>query len=376
MRKKFVRTRCPAFSRPHSLYSSTIPVSDGIRLCVKLSSVPRRRYSMKVDETIVSPPAWYLIVLTVFFLQGAFAQTSAAGATRAAADSVTFVAQNNLPDSTNHNSHKLSIGPGDELDVSVYGVPELTQHVRVGTSGNIDLPLIGTVHVAGLASDEAEALVEQKLVDGSFVTNPHVTIYVKEYTTQAVSITGEVNKPGAYPALETRRLYDAFMEAGGLTQTAGRTVTITHAGQVSPNVVLLSSDPVKSAQANVEVLPGDTISVSKAPIVYVIGEVTKPGGYVLTDAQDGDIASPELTVMRVIALASGPIHGAALNKSKIIRRTANGIQEVPIPLKKIMAGKSPDLPLQAEDILYIPGSRSSPAGTILGLLATTAIYRL
>jgi polysaccharide export outer membrane protein len=246
----------------------------------------------------------------------------------------------------------------------------------VGTSGNIYLPLIGTVHVAGLASDQAEALVEQKLVDGSFVTNPHVTIYVKEYTTQAVSVTGEVTKPGAYPALETRHLYDAFMEAGGLTQTAGRSVTITHAGQVSPNVVFLSSDPGKSAQANIEVLPGDTISVSKAPIVYVIGEVTKPGGYVLPDAQDGGVATQELTVMRVIALASGPIHGAALNKSKIIRRTANGIQEVPIPLKKIMAGKSPDLPLQAEDILYVPGGRNSPAGTILGLLASAAIYRL
>jgi polysaccharide export outer membrane protein len=117
--------------------------------------------------------------------------------------------------------------------------------------------------------------------------------------------------------------------------------------------------------------------VSKAPIVYVIGEVTKPGGYVLGDAQDGDVASPQLTVIRVIALASGPIRGAALNKSKIIRRTANGIQELPIPLKKIMAGKSPDLPLQAEDILYIPGGRSTlPAGTILGLLASAAIYRL
>jgi polysaccharide export outer membrane protein len=340
---------------------------------------------MKVDEKIVSWRVWSIMLqsafLMFFLLQVGFAQTSGSAPIRGeeapAATPANSVPQNNLPDSTNQDSHRLSIGPGDELDVSVYGAPDLTQHVRVGTSGNIYLPLIGTVHVAGLASDEAEALVEQKLADGSFVTKPHVTIYVKEYTTEAVSITGEVNKPGAYPALETRRLYDAFMEAGGLTQTAGRSVTIAHDGQTRPDVVLLSSDPVKSAQANVPIQPGDAISVSKAPIVYVIGEVTKPGGYVLGDAQDGDVASPQLTVIRVIALASGPIRGAALNKSKIIRRTANGIQELPIPLKKIMAGKSPDLPLQAEDILYIPGGRSTlPAGTILGLLASAAIYRL
>ena len=319
-------------------------------------------------------------LLLFFLLHGGFAQTPSLGPTGSAnaptAGSLGADAQNSLSDSKNHDSHKLSIGPGDELEVSVYGVPELSQHVRVSSAGDIDLPLVGAVHVAGLASDEAEALVEQRLVDGSFVTKPHVTIYVKEYTTQAVSIAGEVNKPGAYPALGTRRLYDAFMQAGGLTQTAGRTVTIAHAGQASPNVISLSSDPAKSAQANVEVLPGDTIFVSKAPIVYVIGEVTKPGGYVLPDAKGGDVASPELTVMRLIALASGPIHGAALNQSKIIRRSANGIQELPIPLKKIMAGKSPDLPLQAEDILYIPAGRGSPTGTILGLLASAAIYRL
>jgi polysaccharide export outer membrane protein len=319
-------------------------------------------------------------VLLFFLLQGGFAQTPSVGPTGSAkaptAGSSGADAQNSLSDSKNHDSHKLSIGPGDELEVSVYGVPELSQHVRVSSAGDIDLALVGAVHVAGLASDEAEALVEQRLVDGSFVTKPHVTIYVKEYTTQAVSVAGEVNKPGAYPALGTRRLYDAFMQAGGLTQTAGRTVTIAHAGQASPNVVSLSSDPAKSAQANIEILPGDTIFVSKAPIVYVIGEVTKPGGYVLPDAKDGDVASPELTVMRLIALASGPIHGAALNQSKIIRRSANGIQELPISLKKIMAGKSPDLPLQAEDILYIPAGRGSPTGTILGLLASAAIYRL
>jgi polysaccharide biosynthesis/export protein len=272
-------------------------------------------------------------------------------------------------------ARKLSIGPDDELDVSVYGVPELSQHVRVDTSGDAYLLLIGPVHVEGLSSAEAQAVIEKQLVEGRFVKNPHVNVYVKEFTGQSVSVVGEVNKPGNYPALSTRRLYDAFQQAGGLTPTAGK-VTITHPGQLNnPTIVTLSNDPIKSAQANVEIMPGDAVTVSKAPIVYVMGDVNKPGGYVL--GNDSNVKDFEgLTVLRVLALASGPVHGAALNKSRIIRRSANGIQEVPIRLKQIMAGKAPDPPLEAEDILYIPGKWSSAYATgVLTTLTAAAIYR-
>jgi polysaccharide export outer membrane protein len=278
--------------------------------------------------------------------------------------------------SSSETTRKLTIGPDDELDVSVYGVPELSQHVRVDASGDAYLLLIGPVHVEGLSSAEAQAVIERQLVEGRFVKNPHVTVYVKEFTSQFVSIVGEVNKPGNYPALSTRRLYDAFQQAGGLTPTAGK-VTITHPGEPNnPTIVTLSSDPIKSAQANVEIMPGDSISVLKAPIVYVLGEVNKPGGYVLTE--DSNVKDLQgLTVMRVVAMASGPLQGAALNKSRIIRRTANGIQEVPIRLKQIMAGKAPDPPLEVEDILYIPGKWSSPfLNSVVTTLTVASIYRL
>lgn len=273
-------------------------------------------------------------------------------------------------------ARKLNIGADDELDISVYGVPELSQHVRVDTSGDAYLLLIGPVHVEGLSSAEAQSVIEKRLVEGRFVKNPHVTVYVKEFTSQFVSIVGEVNKPGNYPALSIRRLYDAFQQAGGLTQTAGN-VTITHPGQLNnPTIVTLSNDPVKSAQANVEIMPGDVISVSKAPIVYVMGEVNKPGGYVLTD--DSNLKDPQgLTVLRVLAMASGPLHGAALDKSRIIRRTPNGIQELPIRLKRIMAGKAPDRPLEVEDILYVPGKWSSAfLNSVVTTLTVASIYRL
>jgi polysaccharide biosynthesis/export protein len=272
----------------------------------------------------------------------------------------------------NGQARKLSIGPGDELDISVYGVPELAQHVRVDTAGDAHLLLIGPTHVAGLSSEEAEAVIEKQLADGKFVKHPQVMVFLKEFTNQSVSVLGEVNKPGSYPALTVRHLYDALHEAGGLTPMAGK-VSITHPGQLgNPAVISLSNDPVKAAQANVEIMPGDAIMVSKAPIVYVLGEVSKPGGYVLHDSSNAERS--QLTVMRVIALASGPLHGAALDRSRIIRRTPKGLQEIPIRLKQIMAGKAPDLVLQAEDILYIPGGRSSNyLGSVMGPL-TTAIY--
>ena len=176
--------------------------------------------------------------------------------------------------SRTEQSRKLSIGPGDELDVSVYGVSELSQHVLVDTSGDVHLLLIGPTHVEGLSSEEAQAVIEKQLVKGRFIKNPHVSVFLKEFTNQSVAVVGEVNKPGSYPALTTRRLYDAFQQAGGLTPTAGK-VSITHPGQLAnPTVITLSNDPIKSAQANVEIMPGDAITVARAPIVYVLG-----GGY-------------------------------------------------------------------------------------------------
>jgi len=318
-----------------------------------------------------------MLVLLLVAVPGTWAQNPADnGADDWSTTSARPNEQSSSAISRSERAGRLSIGPDDELDVSVYGVPELSQHVRVDNSGNAYLVLIGEVHLEGLSSEEAQEVIEKRLFEGRFLKNPHVTVYVKDFTSETVSVVGEVNKPGNYPALSTRRLYDAFQEAGGLTPAAG-TVTLSHTGQLnSPTIITLSNDPAKFAQANVQIMPGDAVIVSKAPIVYVLGEVNKPGGYVL--AIDLDVKEPqELTVLRVLAMAAGPVHGAALNRSRIIRRTPNGIQELPIRLKKIMAGKAQDPPLKAEDILYIPGSRSSAyLGTVLATLTGVAIYRL
>src|SRR6266513_1506125 len=122
----------------------------------------------------------------------------------------------------------VRIGPGDELDISVFVLPELSVHARVSDLGEVSLPLIGNLHFAGLSSDEVQALLEKRLADGHFVNNPHVSVYVKEYTTEGISLIGEVNRPGVYSAFGAHRLLDLIETGGGLTSKAGRKVTVAH----------------------------------------------------------------------------------------------------------------------------------------------------
>jgi len=268
----------------------------------------------------------------------------------------------------------IRIGSGDLLEVSVYGVAELTQKSRVSASGEISLPLVGSVHIGGLTVEEAKALVEKRLVEGHYIKEPNVTVFISEYATQGVSVMGEVAKPGTYPVLGSRRLLDVLSAAGGLTPKAGKAVTITRRDDPEdPVSVPLSSDLTKLSEHNVEILPGDTVVVSKAGIIYVVGDVKKPGGFVMENNES-------LTVLQAVALAEGTKPTAALNRTKLIRRTPSGPQEVPIPLKGILSARLPDLPLQPNDIVFVPSSTTRSAATrgleaILQVATGVAIYR-
>jgi polysaccharide biosynthesis/export protein len=265
----------------------------------------------------------------------------------------------------------VRIGPGDELDITVFGLPELSQHVRVSNAGDVSMPLVGTVHLAGLSSDEAQSLFEKLLADGNYVNNPHVTVYVKEYTTEGISLIGEVARPGVYPAIGAHRLMDLIQTAGGLTEKSGKTVTVSHrADPEHPVILALSDDAIKMAQNNIDLLPGDTVVVSKAGIVYVVGEVNRPGGFVL---EGNNIMASE-----ALAMAAGPTRLASLNRTRVIRRTSEGLKDTPLPLSKVLEAKSPDVALQANDIVYVPESRikgAISAGNVVSLLASAAIYR-
>jgi polysaccharide export outer membrane protein len=267
----------------------------------------------------------------------------------------------------------VRIGPGDELDISVFGFPELSQHVRVGNSGDVSLPLIGNLRLAGLSSDEAQTLIERLLADRNFVNNPHVSVNVKEYTTEGISLMGEVSRPGVYSVLGATRLLDLIETAGGLTAKAGSTVTVAHRDDLEDPITLtLSNDATKTAKNNIELRPGDTIVVSKAGIIYVVGEVNRPGGFVMEDNK--------LTASQVLVLAAGPTSGAALNRTKMIRHTPEGLKDIPLPLKKLLEAKTADVQLQPGDIIWVPSSRmkgigSTTTSAIISSALALAIYR-
>ena len=251
----------------------------------------------------------------------------------------------------------LKVGVGDLLEMKVFGVPDLGDQVRIGTDGNVSLPLVGSVHIDGLTLEQAQKAIEAKLKDGGFVRDPHVTLTVKEFVTQGISVMGEVVRPGVYPLLGARRLFDALSAAGGTTQKAGKVVSITRREKPGePILIALSADPTIASKSNVDVFPGDTIVVSKAGIVYVVGEVGRPSGFVMENNES-------LTVLQALALAGGLGRNAALNDAKIIRKTPEGRKELPLALKKILESRpgNPDIAMQAEDILFVPTSAGKSA---------------
>ena len=250
----------------------------------------------------------------------------------------------------------LTIGGGDLLKVSVFGAPESDQEVRVDQDGNLSLNFIGSVHVAGLTANAAQDLIAKKLVAGGFYAQPQVSIFVKEYATQGISVMGEVQHPGVYPILGARRLFDVISLAGGTGPKAGRVVSISHRDHPeSPRSVMLSNDAMESAKSNIEVFPGDTVVVSRAGVVYVVGDVHKPSGVIMDNGTD-------MTVLQAIAMAEGTNPTAKLNNAKLIRTTATGRQELPLALKDMLSSKAPDMRLQAEDIIFVPSSAAKSAG--------------
>jgi polysaccharide biosynthesis/export protein len=255
-------------------------------------------------------------------------------------------------DKTDDNADSaLRLGAGDLLEVSVYGVPELSTKTRVGNNGDVYLPLVDYVHVAGLTPEEAQGVIEKRLADGGFLKSPHVTLLVDEYASQGASVLGEVAKPGVYPVLGQQRLFDLISAAGGFTEKAGRSITVTHRSQPDkPITVPIARNLTDNPDSNIDVFPGDTVIVRKADIVYVVGEVGRPSGFLMDNGT--------MTVLQAIALAGGTTKTAKLSRAAIIRKGPTGMTQTPVHLKEMLAAKAPDMPLQADDILFVPTSAS------------------
>jgi polysaccharide export outer membrane protein len=264
----------------------------------------------------------------------------------------------------NEQSSALRLGAGDLLEISVYNVPELTTKARVGNSGDVYLPLIDYVHVGDLTVEEAQAMIQKRLEDGGFVRSAHVTIFLNESANQGVTILGDVARPGIYPALGNRKLYDLISAAGGFTPVAAHKVSIIRQHSQSPITVNLPRNLADDLQGNIEIMPGDTITVPRAPIIYVVGDVGHPAGFLVDNGS--------LTVLQALALAGGTNRTAKMGGARIIRKGPTGMTETKVPLKKMLEAKAPDITLQADDILFVPLSGGKVAAATVFSAAVSA----
>jgi polysaccharide export outer membrane protein len=245
----------------------------------------------------------------------------------------------------------IFIGPGDMISVAVFETPELTASLRVSQTGDINLPVLGRVYVAGLTAQGAALRIQDALRDRGMLIDPHVTVSTTEFASQGATVLGEVHSPGVYPTLGSRRLLDMLALAGGVSSTSGRLVTIIHRGDPDhPEHVALQPTPAAMReQKNPVIQPGDTVDVAKAGVVYIMGDVLRPGG-ILVDNNE------RLSVIEALSLAGGLDKTAAMSKTKLIRRLPAGREEVDLDLKRILYGKQADVLISDGDILYVPTS--------------------
>ena len=244
-----------------------------------------------------------------------------------------------------------AIVPGDFLEISEYHTPEFRSSVRVSSAGTVTLPMIGEIHLAGMDEPAAAHAIEGVLVDKGMLLHPLVSVLVTAAAGQDVSVLGEVARPGVYPYATHHRLLDLIASASGLSPAAGRLVNIFHQDdpRTAHPVVLDPSGTDTAADHNPELSPGDTVQVSRAGLVYVVGDVIRPGGFPVDPVQG-------LTIVQALALAWGPSQNAAVGKAVLIREEKDGRAMIALDLKRMLRGKDPDQPVRDRDIIFVPDS--------------------
>jgi polysaccharide export outer membrane protein len=306
-------------------------------------------------------------------------------------------------------SEAYRLGPNDQVLVRVLDAEEIPlQPVRIDSLGNLNLPLVGRVAAAGLTVEELQNGLSERL--GRFLREPQVTVTLAEVRSQPVAVLGAVNKPGVHQIESPLTLVEILSLAGGLREDAGHTIKITR--QAEYGAVPLAgarADPsgrfsvsevdvkevleARRPEDNIVIAPHDVISVPRAAMVYVIGEVQKSGGFVLEERQS-------VSVLQALSLAGGLTDVAEIRQARILRggdgvaeagdgagRGADGAKsggeriEIAVDLKSIMAGKSPDVALEPEDILFVPRSGARAAAQTIkkaavGTLSGIAIWRV
>jgi polysaccharide export outer membrane protein len=283
------------------------------------------------------------------------------------------------------------LGPDDQIVIHAFKAEEISEKpVQVGGDGLISLPMIGTVQAAGLSVRELENQIASRLTD--YVQHPSVSISVTEYRSQPVSVLGDVNNPGVHELHGDTSLLRMISLAGGLKPDAGYRIKIVRRAEWGP-ITLAGSTPdaagkfnvaeinakdlidAKRPEDDITVKPYDVITVPKAEMVYVIGEVNKAGAFVLNE-------HATISVLTALSRAEGPKYSASTRHARILRTTPGNPDktEIKVDVAGILKGTSPDVTLYPEDVLFIPNNSAKNWGlrTIEAMISIgtgVAIYR-
>jgi polysaccharide export outer membrane protein len=256
------------------------------------------------------------------------------------------------------------LGPGDLIEVGVFGVEEFRHTIRVNASGLVKLPLLDPITASGLTPAELEQRLTEQL-ETDVIKNPQVSVFVKEYRSQPVYVLGSVRNPGQYQITLQMRIVDAISMAGGLGPNAGDQAVIQRPSRDGSeqliNVDLKELLENGDLGRNVVVQGGDVIHIKErlTETIYVIGDVNRSGALAKPPRQ-------ELRLSQVIAWAGGPTKTARLSKGILVRYKENGEREqLPVDFGQILKGKKEDFFVRANDIIFVPGSRFKDLGQTL-----------
>jgi polysaccharide export outer membrane protein len=270
---------------------------------------------------------------------------------------------------------KLKLSPGYLLEMNIYDVPEMSTELRIDSHGFVTIPLIGGVHVDGYTLTEAQAAIAKELMAKEILKNAQVSLNVLQFAPKNISVLGEVQSPGRIQLLAPEPLGDVLALAGGETIAAGNDVEIQHTGsngELSSRHVSYAQGGDSATLRNVEVEPGDSVLVHRAGIIYVLGAVTRPGGYLMVNGGT-------LSVVQAISLAGGTTLQASAKWAVVVRRQGNGFVQFKVPLAKIEIGDAAPVELQVNDALYVPVSTWKAVlvngSNVLSAATSAAIYR-
>jgi polysaccharide export outer membrane protein len=270
---------------------------------------------------------------------------------------------------------KVKVSPGVLLKFGVYDAPEMDATLRVTADGKINVPLVGPLQVDGLTVTEVRAKVTDALVAGEYFKAPQVSIDILQFAPSYITLFGEVQTPGRFQILAPINLPEALALAGGETAEASTSIEIKHPGAGENNVENIHYDKElnKSGQEDVTISPGDTITVRRAGVVYVLGAVHRPGGYLMVNRGSLDL-------LEALSLSGGTALDASTDQIRVLHREGDRLVEVTVKLSSMTNGKTFSPTLRDKDIVYVPSSKAKSilinGAAIIGASVGSILYRV